>query len=119
MEISVGILATALGALAAIASAVFFIVGRRAGTASELARQKAAKASSEEIAKRIVGESEREAESLRKSAVVSGKEEIIRIREAWEQEARHRREEVEREERRVEERQGQLDKKFDLLDQRE
>ncbi len=119
MQISVGILATALGALALLASAVFFVFGRRSGVAAELERQKAAKASAEETSKRIVAEAEREAESLKKSAVVSGKEEMIRLREDWEHEARHRREEVEREERRVEERQSQLDKKFDLLDQRE
>ncbi|MFN8581961.1 MAG: ribonuclease Y [Gemmatimonadaceae bacterium] len=116
---SVGILATALGALGILASAVFFVFGRRAGRDSELERQRAAKSSSEEIAKRIVGEAERESESLKKSAIVSGKEEMIRLREDWEQEARHRRDEVEREERRVEERQGQLDKKFDLLEQRD
>jgi ribonuclease Y len=102
-----------------LASAASFILGRRTGAGAEVARQKAAKATAEETGKRIVGEAERDAESLRKSAVVSGKEEVIRQREAWEVEVRHRREEVEREERRVEERQAQLDKKFDLLDQRE
>jgi ribonucrease Y len=51
--------------------------------------------------------------------VLSGKEELMKAREAWEAEARHRREEVEREERRVQERENQLDKKFDLLDQRD
>lgn len=113
------IIATALGALGVIAAAVFFFLGRKAGISGEVMRQKAAKATAEETAKRIVGEAERESESLRKSAIVSGKEEVIRLREGWEQEARHRRDEVEREERRVEERQGQLDKKFDMLDQRD
>ena len=42
-----------------------------------------------------------EAERLRKTAVLSGKEELIRLREEWEVEVRGRREEVEREERRV------------------
>src|SRR5262249_37384931 len=41
------------------------------------------------------------------------------LREAWEVEARQRREEVEREEKRVKERDVVLDRKFDLLDQRE
>ena len=82
-------------------------------------RQQGAQATAEETAKRIVGEAQREAESLRKTAVLSGKEELIKLREEWEQEARGRREEVEREERRVDEREGQLNRKYDLLEQRE
>jgi ribonuclease Y len=95
------------------------MVGRGAGRRSEVARQAAAKATAEETARRVVGDAEREADTLRKSAVIAGKEELIKLREAWEVEARHRREEVEREERRVEEREDQLDKKLDVLEQRE
>jgi ribonuclease Y len=102
-----------------IASAVFFYIGRRIGGRTEVRRQEQARTSAEETAKRIVGDAEREAESLRKSAVLSGKEELIRLREEWEVEVRARREEVEREERRVIEREGQLDRKYDLLEQRE
>ena len=51
--------------------------------------------------------------------MLAGKEELIKVREAWEVEARRRREEVEREERRVQERETQLDRKLDLLDQKE
>jgi ribonucrease Y len=116
-------LTAALGVLIVVASAVFFFVGRKAGitagSASELARQQSAKATAEETAKRIVGEAERESENLRKTAVVAGKEETIKLREAWETEARRRREELEREERRIQERETQLDRKFDLLDQRD
>src|SRR5438105_15265101 len=102
-----------------IAGAVFFFVGRKLGRNAELRRQQGAQATAEETAKRIVGEAHREAESLRKTAVLSGKEELIKLREEWEQEARGRREEVEREERRVDEREGQLNRKYDLLEQRE
>ena len=42
----------------------------------------------------------RDAESLRKSAVLTGKEEMIRLREEWELEVRKRREEIEGEETR-------------------
>ena len=69
--------------------------------------------------KRIVGEAERDAESLKKSALISGKEELIKLRENWEVEARRRREEVEREEKRVQDRETTLDRKFDVLEQRE
>jgi ribonuclease Y len=102
-----------------IASAVFFFVGKKFGGRTELKRQAAAHTTAEETAKRIVGDAQRESESLRKTAVLSGKEELIRLREEWELEVRGRREEVEREERRVSDREGQLNRKYDLLEQRE
>src|SRR3954471_13388668 len=102
-----------------IAGAVFFIVGTRLGRRNELRRQQQSQATAEQTATRIVTKAEREAESLRKTAVLSGKEELIKLREKWEQEARGRREEVEREERRVDDREGQLNRKYDLLEQRE
>jgi ribonuclease Y len=108
----------ALGAIL-VASAAFFFLGRKAGGAAELQRQIAAKATAEESAKRIVGEADREAENLRKSAVVAGKEEIIKLREKFETEVRGRREEVEREERRLSERESVLDRKYEMLEQRD
>src|ERR1700682_6238627 len=102
-----------------IASAVFLYIGRRIGGRTELRRQQQAHATAAETSKRIIGEAERESESLRKSAVLSGKEELIRLREEWEVEVRGRREEVEREERRVIDREGPLNRKYDLLEQRE
>src|SRR5437868_12149597 len=102
-----------------IAGAVFFFIGRKLGRSAELRRQQQAQATAEDTAKRVVGEAQREAESLRKTAVLSGKEELIKLREEWELEVRGRREEVEREERRVDDREGQLNRKYDLLEQRE
>ena len=113
------ILVAALGVLCIIASAAFFVLGRRTGRSAEIEAQKQAKSTAEELSKRIVGDAEREAESTRKSAVLAGKEELIKLREAWEVEARHRREEVEREERRVDDREAQLEKKADVIDQRD
>ena len=111
---------TAAGILLFIlAGAVFFFVGTRLGRRNELRRQQQAQATAEQTATRIVTEAEREAESLRKTAVLSGKEELIKLREEWELEVRGRREEVEREERRVDDREGQLNRKYDLLEQRE
>jgi ribonuclease Y len=102
-----------------IASAVLFIIGRRLGGRAELRRQQQANATAEETAKRILAEAEREAESFRKNAVLTGKEELIRLREEWELEVRSRREEVEREERRVSDRDNLLERKYELLEQRE
>jgi ribonucrease Y len=107
-----------LGALV-VSAPIFFLVGSRAGKAAEIRRQKAARETAEETSKRILAESEREAETLRKSAVVAGKEEIIALRENFEVESRGRREELEREERRLAEREGTLDRKFELLEQRD
>jgi len=102
-----------------IAGAVFFFVGRKLGGKTELRRQHQAGATAEETAKRIVGDAEREAESLRKTGILSGKEELMKLREEWEVEVRSRREEIEREERKVDEKEGQLNRKYDLLEQRE
>ncbi|MDQ2891337.1 MAG: ribonuclease Y [Gemmatimonadota bacterium] len=98
---------------------LFFIVGRRTGTKSEADRQAVAGTSAEQTAKRIVGDAERDAQSLRKTAVLEGKEELIRLREEWEAEARKRREDVEGDERRLQERTVTIERKADALEQRE
>src|SRR5687767_6825857 len=105
--------------VAIVALPALFFVGRRLGVSSEVKRLAAAKSTAEETSKRIVAEAEREAETLRKSAVVAGKEELIKLRETFESEVRGRRGEVEREEKRIVEREGTLDRKFDVLDQRD
>ncbi|HYN81011.1 MAG TPA: ribonuclease Y [Gemmatimonadaceae bacterium] len=102
-----------------VACAAFFFVGRRLGKKGETARQADARSGAEQSAKRILDEAAREAESLLKTAVLTGKEELIGLREEWEQEARKRREEIEREERRVQERESLLNRKYELLEQRE
>ena len=84
-------ISVALGVLVLIASATFFFFGRRAGERRELERQRLAKATAEEESKRILDEARRESENLRKSAVLAGKEELIKAREEWELEARKRR----------------------------
>src|SRR6478609_422496 len=109
--------ALAIGIL--IAGAVSFFVGRSGGRRIEHDAQVAAKTTAEETARRIVDEGTRESEALRKAAVISGKEEMIKLRESWEQEAQKRREEIERGERRLQERDSNLDRKIDILDQRE
>jgi ribonuclease Y len=108
----------ALGVLI-VAAPAFFVYGRNTGSKTERERQAAAKATAEETSKRILSEAERDAENLRKSALVSGKEELIKLRENFEVEVRGRREEVEREERRLSERETVLDRKFELLEQRD
>src|SRR5688572_24282232 len=115
---NVTMLYAALGVLI-LAVPAFFIAGRKTGAAAEQQRQAQAKATAEETAKRIVSDAEREAENVRKSAVVAGKEELIKLRETHEADIRGRRVEVEKEEKRLGERESTLDRKFDVLDQRE
>ncbi|HTI62167.1 MAG TPA: ribonuclease Y [Gemmatimonadaceae bacterium] len=102
-----------------VAAPAFFILGRRTGARSERDRQATAKATAEDTSRRIISEAERDAENARKSAVVAGKEELIKLRESFESEIRGRREEIEREERRVAERDTVLDRKFEVLEQRD
>ncbi|HEY7234783.1 MAG TPA: ribonuclease Y [Gemmatimonadaceae bacterium] len=113
------ILVAALGALIIASAAFFFFIGRRIGIAAEVRRLALTKSTAEETSKRIVSDAEREAENLRKSAIVAGKEELIKLREKFESEVRGRREEVEREERRITERETVLDRKSDVLEQRD
>jgi len=98
---------------------LFFVIGRKTGKKGEAERQRAAGMSAEQTAKRIVDDAERDAQALRKTAVLEGKEELIRLREEWEAEARKRREDVEGDERRLQERTGTIERKADALEQRE
>jgi len=111
--------AIALGVLAVAASAIAFLFGRKLGRAAEELARTAAGTSAEQVARRIVSEAEREADGLRKQAVLTGKEEVMRTREEWEKEARRRREEVDKEEKRLQEREGILDRKFEVIEVRD
>ena len=112
-------LIAAFGGALVIAGAAFFVFGKRAGVQSELRRQEEGQASAAQSAKRILADAEREAETLRKSAVVSGKEELIQLRQDWEKEARRRRDELGSEEKKVQEREVALERRAEGLDQRD
>jgi len=108
-----------IGALGLISAVVAFVAGQRVERKTELEKQRRAKSTADETASRIVDEARRESETLRKGAVVAGKEEILQLRESIEQEVRQRRGEVEREEKRVLDREGQLDRARESIDTRE
>ena len=105
--------------LGVVGSTVAFVVGRRTGRDTEVRARKAAGDTAEQLVKRIIGDAEREADGLRKQSVLAGKEEAMRAREEWEAEARRRREEVASEEKRVQEREVVLDRKFELVETRD
>ncbi|MDP2892037.1 MAG: ribonuclease Y [Bacillota bacterium] len=82
-----------------------------------VAEAKIAKA--EQVVKRMVEEAQKRAEALRKETVLEAKEEVHRLRNEFEKESRERRNEFQRAEKRVLQREEFLDKKLESLEQRE
>ena len=109
LSLAAAVVGLALGALA----------GFLASQSRERARREREKAAAKDEASAILSRAKDEAENLRRSRELAGKEEAMRLRDAWEQEETRRREEVERFERRLVERTESLDKKFDALNERE
>jgi ribonuclease Y len=105
----------ALAALAAVLAVTGYLLGR----GRERARQRREREAATDEASRIKKRALEEAEQLRESTVLQGKEEVFRLREGWEKEEDRRREEVDRLERRLDERSEFLDRKFDSLSERE
>lgn len=107
--------AALLGALGLISAVVAYIAGGRV----ELGRQRRARATADELANRILEDARRESETARKAAIVAGKEEILQLRETLEKELRARRVDVERDEKRVVDRETHLDRTRDALEGRD
>jgi ribonucrease Y len=108
-----------IGAIAVLSVALGYFLGGRNGVAREREQQVRSRTTAEETATRLIDEAKREAETIRKGAVVAGKEELIQLREQFEGEVRKRRGEVEREERRVQDREDLLERRAEGLDGRE
>ena len=80
--------------LAAAVALLFGAVGYIGRGSVERSRQKKAVAAAADEASGILARAREEAENLRTSRVLEGKERVIRLRESWEQEeAKHREEE--------------------------
>ncbi len=105
------LLVVALGAAVGVGAA-FFIVGR----AVERRAAARARESAREVADRLLVDARRDAEALRQSLVASGKGELAKAREVLDTEVGRRGEEATRAERRVEERERQLDRKVELAE---
>jgi ribonuclease Y len=99
----------------AVAGAVFYMMGRRAERRlAELAGRSAT-----QQADRLLSEARRDAEAARSQAVLEGKEQVMKFREEWEREEKQRREELDRIQERVGERETLIDRKLNTLDDRE
>src|SRR5689334_5910658 len=107
----------------ALAAVVGLAIGALGGfllaQSRERARREAEKAAAKDEASSILQRAREEADNLKRSRELEGKEEAMRLRDSWEKEEARRREEVDRLERRLVERSESLDKKFDALDERE
>jgi ribonuclease Y len=109
------ILVLAVFGAASIAGTVFYVLGKRAERRlAELAGKAA-----EQQAERLLAEAHRDAESARSQAVLAGKEEVMKSREEWDREEKQRREELDRLQERVSEREALIDRKLNTLDDRE
>ena len=87
-----------------------------------LLRKSAAEAqigSAEEEAKRIVAEAEAKGESRKKEALLEAKEDIHRLRQELDRDTKDRRSELQRQERRIVQKEENLDRKLDSLEKKE
>ncbi len=75
--------------------------------------------SAEELAKQIVEEGHRNAETSKKEALLEAKDENFQLRQQTEQELRERRLELQKQENRLMQKEENLDRKSDTLDKRE
>jgi ribonuclease Y len=92
----------------------FFAAARR-----EARRRALEKRQAQDEASRILSQAREDAAKALKDGELEGREASIRLRESWEQEEARRREEVERAERRIDERAQGLDRQAERLSSRE
>lgn len=106
-----------------LAAAVGIVLGLMVGFFVARSREQSLRALEKrqglDEASRILAEAREEATQARKAGELEGREASIRMRETWEQEEARRREEIERAERRVDERAQGLDRQLERLSARE
>jgi ribonuclease Y len=71
------------------------------------------------LAENILAEAKRESESLRKSAILEGREELLEARASADRDADRKRQELETYEKRLQERDSNLDRKFSLVEKKD
>ncbi len=109
----VALVALAVGGILGWA-ATFFLVRR-----FEFGRIREEKEKAGTEAARIVENARTDAGSLKRTAELEAKEELLRAKESWEGELAKRRSEIERTERRLDDRESTLDRKYSTLDQKQ
>ena len=81
------------------------------------AESKVAKA--DEMVKKMITDAQKRAETLKKETILEAKEEVYRLKTENERESKERRSELQRAERRLQQKEESFDKKQDALEQRE
>ena len=109
------IFALTVAVVAAIAGAVSYRFGRR----NEFKSAELAGRTAEQQAERLLSNAKRDAEAEHARTVLAGKEEVMKLREEWEAEEKQRRQELDRIQDRVAERETLIDRKLNALDDRE
>jgi ribonuclease Y len=104
-----GIAAASL--LVALLAVLWLVVARR----RDLGRLESAG----RLAETILADARREAETLRKTTVLEGKEELLEARAAVDRESERKRQDLESHEKRVQERDANLDRKFNLVEKKD
>ena len=106
--------------LIAVACAVVFaIIGFAAGIQRRKRKAEAAIGSAEDEAKRILNEAIKTAEAKKRESILEAKEEIHSLRSESDRELRERRAEVQRQERRMQQKEESLDKKMENYEAKE
>lgn len=108
-----------LGMAAAVGLVLGALIGFVIARNRERARQELEKEKGQDEASRILQRATSEAENARKAGELAGREEGFRLRESWKKEEDRRREEIERGERRAEERADALDRQLERMNTRE
>ena len=104
--------------ITAISAVAALLLGAAVGRVLERRRAVRGREDLASERERILGEAEREASNLRKSAELAGKDEAYRLKGEWEKESEGRRAELDRVEARLAEREELLDRKLALLEER-
>ena len=110
---------TAPFGMAAVGLVLGALIGFVIARSRAASRQELEKKRGQDEASRLLKRAEKEAENARKAGELAGREEGFRLRDAWETEETRRREEIERAERRAEERSDALDRQVERTSARE
>jgi ribonuclease Y len=97
---------------AVLAGVGAYLLGRRA----ERRDAERAGRSAVQQAERLLADARRDADAARTETLLRTKEEILSLRESWEAEAKPRRDELDRHQQRLEERETLIDRKLNALD---
>ena len=105
--------------LLAVAAVVIFVVGFAIGSNHRRRVAERTIGSATDEANRIVSQAIAQAESKKKEAIIEAKDEIHKLRTETERELRERRSEIQRQERRLIQKEESLDKKLDGLEKKD